>query len=60
MKPVHLSRLPDGAAAPKKRRPRRTRAEMRADLERAIDQAKTPLELALKTRALERMDREAA
>lgn len=62
-RPVKMGRLPDGVAAvvgPPRRKPPRTRVEMRADLCRALEQAKTPLERRMKMRALAQMDLEQA
>jgi hypothetical protein len=63
MAPVRMSRLPDSIAPATKKRsakPRRTWAEMRADLERSLLSAKSPLEIRLKRRALAQLDREEA
>lgn len=55
-----MTRLPDGASQPRQPRPTRTRAKIRADLVRSIEQARTPLEQEQKRRALACLDREAA
>lgn len=52
MTPVKMSRLPDSVAPPKAPKPARTLAQQRADLERSLVNATSPLEIELKTRAL--------
>lgn len=60
MTSVKLSRLPDSVAPAKKKpaKTRRSRAEMRADLVRALESSTTPLRERQLRRALEQMDRE--
>lgn len=64
MSPVRWSRLPDSIAPEGQKRPakkkklRRSAAEMRADLERSLLKATSPLEIRLKRRALAQMDRD--